>query len=428
MKSLNEYIPIQESLGTSDEAILYRLGIYVLNAMEPSRIERVKKRYHLPGSGRAGVLKYMRENSVPVLDRSEELIPRRSWDLDSLYGETELQLMHPDYYKATNLMLKQHKRKHDVLTIFQCSSKKPYNTNLLYTSDITKPYGEFSDFACISNPGIVPYEFSGHYPFRYDEWSVTAEQKLKDILNMTHKYRIVNLCRLCRFKRETGYKKIISFIPNPMKNWVFDTAIKYNVDGAKDWCAVTITDELFKRCQKAYPQLGGLIKTRLIRFPMVINAYLRHLKKVTDDKEGLEKAIKKRHEELKESLDEPKYRMMKSITYTEVMDKFKKSIKDNMEDPSVDKGSNNLLYKSYYWTCLDLLLIGLDGNLVEDIDHDYWDLMEKLGNDKDFVKIGKFLFAYKPLLENDDIKESDIEQEALKLKLTQGKVKIALDI
>lgn len=417
MKSLAEFLI--ENDGTSDNALKYRIGCYVLNAMDTMRRSNIVKRYKITkNNARSSIIRYISDNQMPIQPNSKELIKRPQWKLNELYGETELQLMHPDYYKAINLILKEHKKKHDILTIFQCSSKKPYYDNKLYAG-FTKVYSDWTDWACISNPGIVPFEYSGYYPFRYDEWSIPNEKTLKEILGMTHKYRIVNLCRLLRYKREMGYKQIIAYVPNPMKDWVFETVIKENIEGGKDWCQIAITDSVRSTVEKNYPGFNGngLINTRIGHFIEARRAYKNCLKRAVDasDKKDVEAAYKEKV--VKESMKSPEYKVLKSISYDDIMKKFQAHIKDNMDDPSVDKGSNNLYYKSYYWTCLDILLIGLDGNLIEDIDGAYWDLHSKLKSDKDFEFMSNFIFAYKPLLKNDDLTMKQIEDEAYKLKI-----------
>ena len=98
---------------------------------------------------------------------------------------------------------------------------------------------------------------------------------------------------------------------------------------------------------------------------------------------------------------------MKSLDYNDFIKKFKNNIKDNMASSKKDKGSNNLYYKSYYWTALDLLLMAMDGNLLEDIDGEYWKFFDKLVKDKDFLHMGGFLFCYKPLMDNDDVTQDE---------------------
>lgn len=409
----------------TDEDILFRLGTYVLNALPPNRWETHKKRYGLPETGRAGVLQYMAGEHAPLINESEEFIPRDQWDLNGLVGITERQLMHPDYYRGINEVFRRHKRKHDILTIFQCAAKKPYNTIRNWKNGFINWYNEFSDFACISNPGIIPFEYSSHYPFRYDEWSIKQEMKLKDILQMTHKYRMVNICRLLRYKHKMGYKYIITYVPNIMKNWIFDNAINYDIDGAREWLRVCITQDLFDKVWERYDQMPhqGMITSRFTQLESPHASYMNAIDSCVTDPAQL-KRLKEIHQRKidqcrnddfvsmgdkyvqtwDKSADTSRYKIIDSLPYKKIKDAFKEHHEDS-----------EFLYKTCYWTCLDILLIGMGDNLIEDIDGRYWELMDQLEKDDDFEKVHDFLFIYKPALGDTTI--DAIKKEAYRLQI-----------
>lgn len=412
--------------GLTDDDILFRLGTYVLNALPPNRKDTHKKRYGLPGTGRQGVLNYMAGEHSPLISQDQEFIPRDQWDLNGLYGITERQLVHPDYYRGINEVFKRHKRRHDILTIFQCAAKKPYYDIRSWKTGFVQFYSDFTDFACISNPGIIPFEWSSHYPFRYDEWSIKAEMKLKDIVQMTHKYRIVNTCRLIRFKRKMGYKYIITYIPNILKNWVFENAINYDIDGAREWCRICITQELFDKCWERYAQMPhvGMITSRLTQLESPHISYMNAINSCVTDSDQLER-LKEIHQQKidrcrnkdyvklgdkyiqawDKNADTSKYQIIDTLPYKTIKDAFK----DHHED-------SEYLYKKYYWTCLDILLTGMGDNLIEDIDGRYWELMDELEKDDDFEKVHDFLFIYKPALP-EGITIDDVKKEAYKLRI-----------
>ncbi len=434
MKTLSQYIEdLCESTGVvSDDSIWYRTGIFHLNWVMPVQAKRIIKNYNIKKDNpRPGVIRYMKDNNPPIPKDSEEIFKRRTWDLDSLVGETEGQLMHKVYYDAANWVLKNHKKQHDVLTVMQCSSKKPYYDNPVNKNNYYKPYGDFSDFACISNPGIIPIGVSQYYPYRYDEWNIPAEEKLDEIIDMTKKYRIVNMCRFIRFVRKMGYKHVIVLINNRFKQWIFDEMYSKDIAGAKSWMHIVTTDDLRDRIHDAYPKLGVLQDTRTANLPQTTKKYKTILKGLvnSDDAAAIEDIYKERQAKAKRRANEskdPGYSIRESISYSDFLKKFKDNIKDNMSDKSVDKGSNNLYYKSYYWSALDLLLMAMDGDLVEDIDGEYWKLHEQLSNDSDFEKFGDFLFAYKPLMKNDDVKQSTLENEAYDMGILREKPVIKL--
>lgn len=412
-------------LGTSDEDLLYRLGTYCLNALPPIRLNIHKKRYGVPGTGRPGVLKYCQTEHAPLLDESEEFIPRTQWDLNGLVGETEYQLMHPDYYRGINEVFKHHKRKHDILTIFQCTSKKPYNTTRPWKSGFVQWFDKFSDFACISNPGIIPFEWSAHYPFRWDEWNVQAEKRLKPIIDMTHKYRIVNSCRMLRYKRVMGYKYIITYVPNMMKNWIFDNAIIHNIDGAREWCKVSVTPELTDQLVARYPHMKrGMVASRIPALDSPHMSYANALRSCVapERRPELEQAIRAKVDACRSTtrkdsiidisaheypyVADGTYQVLETLPYKEIKDRFIESLAT---------ADGQYLYKTKYWTRLDILLLGLNNNLIEDIDGRYWDLKKELAADEDFVRINKFLYGYRPVMGDTTIKE--ILDEACALKL-----------
>lgn len=423
MKQLRDYI--LESL--SDNEILFRVGVNYINGVGRDVAKSYIKKYRInQQNNRPGILRLVKDTFTPIIPQSQEIIPRNQWNLDSLIGETEMQLLHPDYYKAQQAIAKADKKgTKDVCCIVQCSAKKPYSVNGLYQT-LVKKYGDYCDFAAVSNPGIVPFDYSVCYPYRYDEWSISNEVTLKDIVGMTYKYRMVNLCRFLKFKRDFGYKHILIYVPTKLKQWLFEEAVKHDIEGAADWCHIVINDSYRKQLKKDYPQLGRLLMNRAGGFGASYARFAKLLKKYSENSKEVEKIWKKHRQSLnlKESIDDPKYVVRDTLPYSDIISKFKDSIKDNMSDPDVDKGSNNLYYKSYYWSTLDLLLIGMDGDLVKDIDKEYWDLTDKLSHDSDWENFGEFLWAYKPLCKNDEVSVEKCKNEAKKLRLIADKPEI----
>lgn len=442
MKTLCNYlknININLLESVSNDSIWYRTGILHLNWMMLDMAKNIVKRYRInKDNPRPGVIRYMKDQNPPLPKDSEEIFKRDTWDLDSLVGETEGQLMHKVYYKAANWIFKHHKKQHDVLTVMQCSSKKPYYDNHINKNNYYIPYKDYSDFACISNPGIIPIYVSQYYPYRYDEWNIPAEEKLDEIIDMTKKYRVVNMCRFIRFVKEMDYKHVIVLINNRFKQWIFDEMYKKDIAGCRKWMHIVTTDSLRDKIAKEYPQLKRLQDTRTAGLSLTAQKYARILKSLYSNEEAQEigKIAKERREKskaktneslLNESLIVEKYTIKQSIPYADFIKKFKDEVHDNMSNSKVDKGDNNLYYKSYYWSALDLLLLAMDGDLVEDIDGEYWGLIKSLKKDKDFENFGDFLFAYKPLLKVDDVDMDTLKNEAYDMGILRSKPKIKLD-
>lgn len=436
----------------SDDSLRYILGVHWLGGIEPNRAKEYVKKYHITKENhRQKIISMVKQRMAPIIKQSEEVIPRSKWDLDSLVGETELQLMNPHYYEAANKMLDR-KPKHPILTLFQCSAIKPYYENKNWSKLYMDWAHEWSDAACISNPGIVLWDYSDKYPYRYDEWSIPAEKTLKEILNMTHKYRIVNMCRFIRMMRKLKYEHVFVMIPNPMKDWIFEQIIKHDIDGLGDKIKLVITEQIRKEAKKGNEHMGGLVNSRIGGWGGPKKHYISLLRKYAKpkDKDHFDEVTKEQlakvnhknealemgdmwdeifeREYITESVKRPEYKI-KDITASEVLKTFKNSdtIQKRMEDKGrVDKGENRLFYKSYYWSLLDIILYVLDGNLVEDIDKLYWDLKDVIDNDKEFECFGDFLYYYKPLCEVDEVDDKDFEKEAFKIKLLRPKPKLDL--
>lgn len=438
----------------SNNSILYRIGCLNFNHQPPGQRKSIMKSYHITKNNhKKSIIDFVKKTRSPLPKPADEIIPRDQWDLDGVIGETEYQLMHPDYYKAFNWVLKNYKPKHDVLTICQCSSAKPYYDNKTYKSMLVKPYGQFTDFAAISNPGIIPYDVSNFYPYRYDEWNGTNEKKYKQLVNLSVKYQIVNMCRFIRFQRKMKYKHIITYIPNPFKQILFNKIIDNNIDNLDSVLKNGISDSLRKKYVNSpeYKKMHGLIYSRIGGWQETVDSYAKALSDALtgDEKDKMLKIHKAQQEKklgtqeikklfedsgldfdgyyISESYGQPEYKIISDISYSDIMSKFKKVIDGNMKDPSIQKSDKGLYYKAYYFTVLDILLYGLDGNLIEDIDGRYHKLTKELKKDKDWIDMGNCLFAYKPLLENDSLEMSKIEKEAEKLKLVWHKPKIEID-
>lgn len=433
---INLYKYIFESGGISDDQILYTLGVHQLNSMPAPQGFKIAKKYKISKSNpKPGVIKYMKANHDPIMHDSEEFIHRKDWDLDGLVGQTEAQLMDKSYYIGTNAALKKFKPKHDILTVMQCSSAKPYSRNRVYTSQFVKPYHDYSDFACISNPGIIDFRASGYYPFRYDEWSLPDEDSVNDAVGISDKVDLVNMCRLLRYKEKCGYKHIIAYMPNPDEQILFDRIVKNNIAGGKDWCHIVITKQLRKKIYEKPSNRSlvknNLMKTRMASQPETYEAYYKILRQCVAESDRKDlgeiwKEKKSHYSSLKESESSQKYQVMDSLSYDDMISKFKNYVKTNKLDSDSGSSQKGQYYKKYYWSALDIMMIGLDGNLVKDIDKNYWDIRDRLDKDKDWDNFGDFLYIYKPFLGKAGINPKDFESEAYKLKLIRPKPSLDL--
>jgi len=124
---------------------------------------------------------------------------RQTW----IRGATEKQLMHPyfevwqDYFCR---FYERPKEKKYVLFI-PCTYTKPYSKSKLH-KEILKIVPKCFHIVVISSPGVIPYEFSGKYPFaKYDwpEWEETEEIK-KLYIKITAK-RIENYLKANKYEK-----------------------------------------------------------------------------------------------------------------------------------------------------------------------------------------------------------------------------------
>ena len=426
------------------------LGKIRLASMNSSDQKRKVEKYNIAGKHRrGGTIKFARDFFVKLPRPSDEVLSRDKWDLNGLVGETEYQLMHSAYSEVIDDYIANNKRQHDVLAVFQCSGRKPYDTNPVWVR-YKKIFGEFADFACVSNSGIIPWEVCGLYPFRYDEWDVSAGQKKENITDLKYKYNIVDACRLVKLVRALGYKHVIITIPNPLRESFIDFVIDNDIDGASTWCHKVIDDTLRNKILSSRPtlkKLNGLAYSRMGIMPETFEKFAETLADCYDgtEKQKIQQIWKKYNAHLKQSravrsvresqdqTSSPGVRVLSKLSPRKVMDKFYTHIKDNMNDNGhVDLGPNDMYYQSYYWTVLDILLIGMGHDVVEDIDAAYKKLSDYISHSSKWEVInpgtGGFLYAYKPLCETDDVKISTCLAEAIKARICQEKFPTIRDL
>lgn len=287
MITLYEYINdicniCEKSNVTSDAAIYYKIGKYRWNwGANKSRHEALMKKYNISKSDpRPGLIRYAKDTSAPILPDKDEVIHRKDWDLDSLNGETELQLLHPDYWTLAQFEYKDFKRKRDILTIFECSNVKPYSYKSSFRK-VWQKYALWTDFACMSNPGVIPMEYSHFFPTRFDEWDHFAEND-----DIADKYVKVNMARFLHYVKKMGYKHVLVVMQHPHTQKLFDELLKLGTDGAKDWLHI-VTDSHFhseNRRKNLHKFNGseGLLISRTMNLPYTFKSFERELMKHLD--------------------------------------------------------------------------------------------------------------------------------------------------
>lgn len=454
MISLNEYLKeyITESKSpTSDNAIWYRLGIHKFLWSKP-RQDDWRKKYNISKSDpRPGIIRMAKDLMVKPLKSEQEVIGRTDWDLDGLIGESEKQLLHPDYWTMQQYIYDVHKKKHDVLTIFECSNAKPYSTQKVVKNNYLEKYDYFTDFACISNPGIIPMEYSHFYPYRYDEWDHYAEEP-----DIASKYCKVNIARVLHYVKTMGYKHVLVVMQNDHPQALFNQMIKDNIDGCKDWLHIVTNDAFRKKYhEKKDREFGnrGLAIQRMQlstelreRYEMVLHKYIddskekdwKALMKILDKMEESRSAGASALEEWRKERDLVPYDTtagkVKSFTRwtpesnvdQDKVSKYSKFIEqycDKLEERIKKAQSDKTYHKTISFTVLDLLLEYWEDKTLKDPDTEYWNMkaaLNKVKND-DLVCLDDYDYCYyfKSGLEHCEIKEEDLLKSLNKLQVIQ---------
>lgn len=465
MLSLNDYLVdflCEAKSPTSDNAIWYRLGIHKYQWSKPQQ-EKYNKKYNISKSNpRAGIIRMAKDIMVKPLKSNQEVISRSDWDLDGLIGEAEKQLMHPDYWTMSQYIYDVHKRKHDILTIFECSNAKPYSTQSVAKNNFFEKYDYFTDFACISNPGIIPLEYSHFYPYRYDEWDHYAEEA-----DIADKYCKVNQARLIHYVKEMGYKHVLVVMQNDHPQKLFNDMWKTNMADCHDWLHIVTNDSFRKSYHKKKDrEFGnrGLAIQRMQssselrdRFERVIKPLIPaeqkedwdSLMKILGELDGEHKS--KARKELDKWREE---RDLHSIDTTKGKEKsfdrltpdsnvvakqvstYKKFIEefcDKLEDRIEEAKKSEKYHKTIAFTVLDLLLMYHEEKELKDPDTEYWNMKAALNKIKnnDIVNLKDYDYCYyfKSGLDACEIDEGELMKHLDKLQVIQiDRVKDQKDI
>ncbi len=448
MKSLYNFIFEDDS----DNSVYYKLGLHKYKWASSQLVmkKRTDRKYNIHGSHkRQGILQFAKDTLKEILPDKEEIIHRAKWDLDGILGETEKQLMHPDYWTMAEYILSKFKRKHDILTLFECSNSKPYSASNTIKTRFLDKFSSFSDFACISNPGIIPMEYSHFYPYRYDEWNHFEE---KD--DIAEKYVRVNSSRFMHYVKSMGYKHVIVIMQHPSPQRALTWLRDNDINGCKKWLTILIEDpfrsNLIEKLKRKFMNTG-LSVMRMLGSRDVYEKYVSKLKSLLDESEKskfdelleiLDKKGKTKQEELKQfnkennglDIDYTKGTSdtFKSLTESDVdagmvskYTKFVKKFEDDLAQRIKSVGDSKEYHKNrIYFTVLDLLLeYHKNQDIIDDPDGKYWSMKAAIDKNKskDLINVHDYVYYYKSSLDELGITEEDIIKESDKLGITQTK-------
>lgn len=444
--------PIMESKAspTSDNAIYFKIGEHKYKwkiKLAPEKKQSLDRKYDISSNYRQGIIRLAKDTSIPILPDKDEVIHRKDWDLDGLIGETEYQLMHPHYWTLNEWILKTHKKKHDVLTIFECSNSKPYSKQKVRETFYMNWYRAFSDMACISNPGVVPMEYSHFYPYRYDEWNHFAEKP-----DIAQKYTWVCAARFITFVKKMGYKDVVvvfqSRRPQEWAEWMY----KENIENCQSWLHIVNDERHYKdfleRASRKF-KTHALAIQRLGSMPFFVDRYAKLLKDClnAEDKKEFDRVQKiknmDRGKERDEALaqfnkdhdihpydikhgtsDNPPLMTPDSATTKEKVAKYKKYVEeqlDGIEDRYEEAKEDKTWHKHrVVFTPLDFLQDINDRKLIDDPDTEYWNMykaVEEAIKDKKIHQLNSYCYAYEGLVS--DLGLEDVKKYCNKLGITQ---------
>ena len=265
-----------DGVGVTDDELLIRQAKYKYNWADYNRRRLISKRYDIDmNNPEPGLLRWAKDKFEPF--EEHEIIPREEWNLDSLNGETILQLYHPHYQRLYQHIFANHKPTHKILTIFECTNAKPYYSSV-NAKLWSKRYGSKSDFAVMSNPGVIPFEYSNYYPFRMDEWDhYTETPEIEEIYTQTC------MDRLIEYKNALGYEHVIVVMQAKKTQAWADRLYKENKHNEHEWLHIVTTDEYMEKYMRERLIIyknPGMAKQRMMNDLMTKQEYEKILNKI----------------------------------------------------------------------------------------------------------------------------------------------------
>lgn len=148
------------------------------------------------------------------LDYSNYAFEPRFIKQDRLIGVGHDYLVHPYFNVWQDYFIRFYKRPVDksIALFLPCSKRKPYyksRTHKTIRRMITGfPFYKKIHIIVISNPGVIPVEFSGKYPFNSYDWDEKNEtKKIKEEYLKVTEERVINYLRAHEYEHYLSYFK-----------------------------------------------------------------------------------------------------------------------------------------------------------------------------------------------------------------------------
>jgi len=142
------------------------------------------------------------------------------------------------------------KKEKDLLFLLPCAAKKPYflsKTHRLIKRTISGlQIFKRMHWVVVSNPGIIPYEFVSHWPFKNYDWPEWEENKeIQELYYKISKERVKRFLKI----HNKNYKKIITFFkPDSLTFKAVNEAIKEL--GLEEKVLHGVDKELYEKIKK----------------------------------------------------------------------------------------------------------------------------------------------------------------------------------
>jgi len=264
----------------TDDEVYYFLGKRKIESITKSNTavpyEKIKLWRTYDINNREFVINLAKQHLKPILPAEQEIIPRKEWDLEGLYGATEKQLLHPHFDRMIEHFARFYTPRHNIAVISLCASTKPYRENP-YINWYWEKSKDFADYFIISNPGMIPIEYDNYYPYRYYGWPEYEETpEIKELYLNTIKKRLEIWFNL--FYGE--YTNIISIIRPGESS---DAFYQSNLSSANKHFLFeqSYIDEMNKTYLDRFNGNTGLMKSRLLWLKPTKDRFCEILSKIT---------------------------------------------------------------------------------------------------------------------------------------------------